>query len=164
MLLQKDKLSILREACSTEEFNTDNIFDADILDYMSKELNFLPELEEDLLYTEEMVNVLLQETSFGNRYLVEIENLVKLMESSNIDIKTALEKVCEHNEINIGDTYVVIESAETILESLKQFSRESSLKSKSDIKDTVKTIQDLKDKGIKLLTRKSKSKKKKKKK
>ncbi len=38
MLLQKDKLSILREACSTEEFNTDNIFDADILDYMSKEL------------------------------------------------------------------------------------------------------------------------------
>lgn len=163
MLLQKDKLSILREACSTEEFNTDSIYDADILDYMSKELNYLPELEDDLVYTEEMVNVLLQESTYGNRYLVEIENLVKLMESSDIDAKTALERICEFNEINIGDTYVVIESADTILESLKLFSKESSLKAKSDIKDTVKSMQDLKDKGIKLLTRKSKPKKKKRK-
>lgn len=158
MILQKDKLTILSEAAETEEFNTDNVFIGGVLDDISKELNFIPELDEELEYTEEMVNVLLQETTHGNRYLVELENLVKLSESTGMDIKESLHSVCEHNSISIGDTYVVIESIDSILESAKKLSKLNDIKSKADLTNTLKSVQDLKDKGIKLMARSSKKK------
>lgn len=158
MILQKDKLTILSEAAETEEFNTDNVFIGGVLDDISKELNFIPELDEELEYTEEMVNVLLQETTYGNRYLVELENLVKLSESTGMDIKESLSSVCEHNSISMGDTYVVIESIDNILEAAKKLAKLNDIKSKVDLTNSLKSVQDLKDKGIKLISKSSKKK------
>ena len=158
MILQKDKLTILSEAAETEEFNTDNVFIGGVLDDISKELNFIPELDEELEYTEEMVNVLLQETTYGNRYLVELENLVKLSESTGMDIKESLSSVCEHNSISMGDTYVVIESIDNILEAAKKLAKLNDIKSKVDLTNSLKSVQDLKDKGIKLIAKSSKKK------
>lgn len=162
VLLQKTIVQMLSEACKTEEMNTDNVTDADMMKFLSDELTYLDSIEDDIEYTEEMVNVIMQESSyFGVRYLVELDNLTKLMESTGMDAKEALDAVCEHNNINAGDTYLLIESAESILEAVKKLSK-GDLKSKAEINSTVKTIQDLKDKGIKVLTKKCKSNKKKK--
>ena len=162
ILLQKDMVQILSEACRNEEVNVDNVADADIMKFLSDELTYLDSMEDEIEYTEEMVNVIMQESTYGSRYIVEFDNLSKLMESTGMDAKEALSSVCEHNDISLGDTYILIESVESILETVKKLSK-GDLKSKADLKDTVKTIQDLKDKGIKILTKQSKTKKKKRK-
>lgn len=161
-ILTKDITKILIESAQTEEFNTNPVLESDIENELMKEVNYLEEAQSDLIYTEEMIPVLMQESTFGNRYIVELDMLNKLMESYDIDAKEALERLCEHNEIEIADTYVMIESAEAIQESLKQFKKSSDVKSKEDLKNATKSIKDLQDKGIKLLTKKAKSVKKKK--
>lgn len=160
-ILSKDITRILIESVQTEEFNTNPVLESDIENELMKEVNYLEEAQSDLLYTEEMIPVLMQESTFGNRYVVELDMLNKLMESYDIDAKEALERLCEHNEIEMADTYVMIESAEVIEESLKQFKKSSDVKAKEDVKNATKSIKDLQDKGIKLLTKKAKSGKKK---
>lgn len=160
MLLRKDITQLLIEASQSEEFYTENTSTNNTLQTLMEEVNYLEESQEDIKYDEEMIPVIMQETTFGSRYVVEYDMLYKLMESYNIDAMEALERLCEHNEIEIGDTYVMIESADYILESLKQFKKDTSMKVKKDIQNTTKTLQDLKDKGIKLISKKSNDKKK----
>lgn len=160
-ILSKDITRILIESVQTEEFNTNPVLESDIENELMKEINYLEESQCDMIYTEEMIPVLMQETTFGNRYVVELDMLNKLMESYDIDAREALDRLCEHNEIEFADTYVMIESAEVIEESLKQYKKSSDLKSKEDIKNATKSIKDLQDKGIKLITKKAKAVKKK---
>lgn len=162
ILLSKDVTQLLIEASQTEDFLTENTSLNSTIQTLEEEVNYLEEATGDIKYTEDMIPVIMQESTYGPMYLVEYDMLTKLMESTGLEADKALDKICEHNEISTGDTYVLIESAEYILEELKQFKKEASLKAKKDIQNASKTLQDLKDKGIKLVTKKSNKKKRKK--
>lgn len=162
ILLSKDVTQLLIEASQTEDFFTENTSFDSTLQTLEEEVNYLEEATGDIKYTEDMIPVIMQESTYGPMYLVEYDMLTKLMESTGLEADAALEKICEHNEITSGDTYVLIESAGYILEELKQFKKDASIKAKQDIQNATKTLQDLKDKGIKLVTKKSNKKKKRK--
>lgn len=163
-VLSKSITQILSEACKSDIcFNQ---MDEELQDELMSEIDELEELDCDLSYTVEMVNVLEQETKYGRRYLVEYENLVKLTEGTELDIKEALNLVCEHNLIGIQDTYVVIESQDVLEESISEttdsISEASNPVSKANRRGKLakcgKAIKDMKNKGIKILKKKSKKK------
>ena len=160
-VLFKNVTQILSEACKSNV--TIKEIDDELQDELMSEIDELEELDCDICYTTEMVNVLEQETKFGRRYLVEYENLVKLIEGREIDIRDALELVCEHNSIGIQDTYVVIESQETLAESISEI-KDSILEACNPVKKAKRRnklakcnemIKNLKNKGIKVVKKKS---------
>lgn len=154
-LLFKNLTQVLSESCETEIDEFEDFEDEEILD----ELEELEELEEAICYTAEMVNVIAQETSYGSRYLVEYDNLNKLMESYGVDEVEALNMVCEHNLLNMADIYVVIESVDYVKEMLNEAKcGKGPAKSKKSKKlaNCSKAIKNLKNKGIKMVTKKRK--------
>ena len=54
------------------------------------------------------------------RYLIEFDNLAKFMRTNEYGPKQALTKICEHYDISVADTYIVMESAEHIMNEFKQ--------------------------------------------
>lgn len=162
-VLFKGVTQILSEACQSDTVYL-NEMNNELQDELMSEIDELDELNCDLHYTVEMVNVLEQETKYGRRYLVEYENLVKLMENSQLGIKESLDLVCEHNMIGIQDTYVVIESQDVLEESISEttdsISETSNPLSKANRRNKLakcnKAIKDMKNKGIKILKKKSK--------
>ena len=154
-LLFKDLTQVLSESCETEI----DEFEAFEGDELLGELEDLEELDEAICYTAEMVNVIAQETSYGSRYLVEYDNLNKLMESYGVDEVSALNMVCEHNLLNIADMYVVVESIDYIREMINEAKcGKGPAKSKKSKKlaNCSKAIKNLKNKGIKMVTKKRK--------
>ena len=75
-VLFKGVTQILSEACKSD--SCFNEIDGGLQDEIMSEIDELEELDCDLSYTVEMVNVLEQETKYGRRYLVEYDNLAKL--------------------------------------------------------------------------------------
>lgn len=155
-ILFKDLTHFLAESCETEIDDYEEFEGEDILD----ELEDLEELDEEICYTAEMVNVICQETAYGSRYLVEYDNLFKLMESHNIDEVEALNMVCEHNLIKLADTYLVIESVDSVKEMVNEAKTGKGAlgkaKSSKKLANCSKAIKNLKNKGIKLVTKKRK--------
>ena len=86
--------------------------------------------------------------------------LDKLMESYDVDEVEAMHMLCEANQIDYDDLYLAIESTEYFLEKMEEIGG-SQLKGRKT-RNLVKSISDLKDKGIKM-TKKPSGKKKKKK-
>lgn len=166
-LFKRGMLDVLVEACYNESLGEDDEYEVDQdLEDLEDDYEDIEEIEDDIEYTEEMVNVICQETSLGNRYVIEYDNLVKLMETKNIDnAKKAMEMVCEHNSISIADTYLLLESNEYISEIIEeQEKKEEIFRKKSDKKfrNSYKVFRQLKDDGVKLLKKKSKKSKKRK--
>lgn len=162
-VLFKNVTQILSEACKNEVTDLYDEFDEeDILADISE----LEELEDDIIYTPEMVVIVAEETSYGTRYLVEYDNLYKLMESYDLDVKEALDKVCEHNMISLSDTYLVIESQDILEESLSELAdsiHEAKCPSKKakrckSLKNSKNFLKDVYNKGIKVVKKKSKKK------
>lgn len=162
-VLFKNVTEILSEACKNEVSDLYDEFDKD---EVLNELEEIEELEDDIVYTPEMVVVVGEETSYGTRYLVEYDNLYKLMESYNLDVKEALEKVCEHNLISLSDTYLVIESQEVLEESLSELAdsiHEAKCPTKKakrckSLKNSKNFLKSVYNKGIKVVKKKSKRK------
>lgn len=155
-ILFKGLTEFLAESCETEIDEFENLEDQGILD----EIEDLEELDEEICYTAEMVNVICQESTYGRRYLVEYDNLFKLMETYNIDELKALNMVCEHNLISLADTYLVIESVDSIKEMLNEAKCNKGplgkAKNSKKLANCSKAIKNLKNKGIKLVTKKRK--------
>lgn len=85
---------------------------------MIYQLGNLEQVDEEVLgYNEEMVNV---HQDSRQRYLIEFDNLAKFMRTNEYGPKQALNKICEHYDIPIADTYIVMESAEHIMNEFKQ--------------------------------------------
>jgi len=146
------------EACSNEELELDG--------ELEDEYDDVEELEDDIEYTEEMVNVILQESNSQTKYLIEYDNLCKLMESKRMDIKEAMISVCEHNQISFSHAYLVLESDETFAEALNEAKASikyannpiDKTKNKKKVGKVYDTFKDIKNKGIKVLKKKSKKK------
>lgn len=163
-VLFKNVTQILSEACQSEISLPE--IDDELQDELMSEIDELEELDCDICYTVEMVNVLEQDTKYGRRYLVEYENLLKLSEGTDLDIKEALNLVCEHNLIGIQDTYVVIESQDILEESISETTDSiseacnpvSRAKRRKKLAKCNEVIKNMKNKGIKIVKKRSKKK------
>lgn len=162
-ILIKNKLDILTEAASTEDFAVNSTQD----DMNASDLEFALEdgvatLAYDLTYPVQSIPIIEQESAYdhGKIYVVEYDMLDKLMESYDVDEVEAMHMLCEANQIDYDDLYLAIESTEYFLEKMEEIGG-SQLKGRKT-KNLVKSISDLKDKGIKM-TKKPSGKKKKKK-
>jgi len=158
------KYGILFEAALNEDFELDDAevsADASDIEYA---LDDLEDLEEDIHYTEEMVNVIGSEHNGEPVCLVEMENLAKYMCSNQIrDFSEALENIAKVNQVPLEEMAVVIESHDTILSALNEAKKAKKLipDKLGKIKDTASILKVMKTKGIKVLMRKSKGKKRK---
>ena len=113
--------------------------------------------------------VVVRDDSPNNRYLVEYQDLARLMESSNVNAKKALQMICKENNINMADTYVVVESTEVIME--RALEKKDSIKATKDVEEKClkekemgegcNSIKEMKKDGIKVLKKKAKDIKKK---
>lgn len=165
-VLFKSVTDLLSEAAECEETHSIDFEDIGVEEDIFDILDDVEEMNDELSYNEEMVHVICQESSEGySKYLVEFDMLSKYMQSTGLPVKEALIKICEHNCISLGDTYLVIESVEDIRESVQEAKATikgakgiCKDKAKKKLDETGKTIKDLKDKGVKLLKKKSKCK------
>lgn len=159
-LFGKSISGIIREACKAEgcvsNEECDDCQDDEIEQNVSDTLDGTDELDFDIEYTEEMVNVIYQESA--GTYLIELDNLTKFMESSGLEVREAMEAVCEHNNIKMGDTCLVIESDESFREYLEEAKK--SKKKKQILKNTDNLFKGLTNKGIRVAKKKSRKKKK----
>lgn len=154
-ILFKNINQLLSESCEAEICDFDD-FENSLLD----EIEELESLEDDICYTAEMVNVICQECTYGSRYLIEYDNLYKLMESYNVDAVAAMKMVCEHNLISLADTYLVVESSEMARNLINEAkcckSGLEKAKKHKEISKCCNELKNLKNKGIKLLAKKKK--------
>jgi|GEM_PF-6993337 len=110
--------------------------------------------EDELGYSEEMVPVIATSES---TYYVEYDNLAKLMKASRCDAATAMEKICECNNLQLEDMRLVVESAAEIIRILNEKAASKKVKKKKALamKSSVKFLKDLKNKGITVVKKKS---------
>lgn len=117
-MLSMTSASILSECAKIERKDLIKPLNESAGKDMIYQLSNLDVVDEEVLgYTEEMVNV---HQDSRQRYLIEFDNLVKFMRSNEYGPKQALNKVCEHYNISVADTYIVMESAEHIMNEFKQ--------------------------------------------
>jgi len=172
-MLKQNPFIVLTEAMKTESFEVDDLEDVlgddqSLQDDIGDAFEDIDELDDDIEYTAEMVNVIQQESVSELRYLVEMDNLAKYMESANVtDVSEALTSIAECNSLDVDLMCVVIESedyAVELLEEAKKMKKSDPTKTKQKgIKSTLDVINMLKTKGIKVVKKKSKAKRKKKK-
>lgn len=118
---------------------------------VEKEINdFIGSLQEmsiEFTYDASAVPVLENETFTGKEYYMELDNIVKLSESADVDIKKAMEMVAEFNSISFENCYLVLDEKCGMQEALKCKDKEEKCKVK-------KAITDIKEKCIKTVCKK----------
>lgn len=156
----KDPYDILMEACRSECGECDDLVEDEIEREIEDEYVEVEELEEELPYTAEMVNVIEQSIEGGNRYLIDIDDLAKFMEKEcEDDPLEALKKIAKANNLEESSMHVVIESddfIEELLTEAKADNKAGSKKKLGKVSGVTKLLKDIKNKGIKVLKKKSK--------
>lgn len=163
----KSSHQALLEACETELLGVDADPDeVDSIEDIEDEYEDMEELEDDIECTVEMVNVIenYDEYTSKSKYLVEMGDLARYMESSTLDIENAVLSIANENGIEKDNIYVVVESQEYIDELIQEAKKEKKLgfdKKLREIKNANGLFKLMKTKGIKVAKKKSKKKKKK---
>lgn len=160
----KNAVDILSESYGTDIFYKDPLisnFNDQSAEVIADDLGDIVELDKSLKVTAEMVTIIQDEKQ--NRFFVEHTNLLSYMESNDIeDIEVALKNVCEGNNVPYENTILLIESKEDIIDSVNEAKSKISGKSKEKLskklQGTAKFFKDVKDKGIKIMSKKSKGK------
>lgn len=159
-LMFKGSLQILQESAENEGYVFDTLNESVENDSINDILDDFEDIDEDELdYTEEMVNVIEQQLDNTSRYLIEHDNLSKFIKSSGLSLKDAMIKICEHNDIPFANTYLVIESKDDIMKNFAEAgkaAKEPKMKEKlkKKIEVSKKQLKNLKDNGIKVLKKK----------
>lgn len=118
MGLELKASSILSECARIENLNLVKPMTEAATNSLLYQLNDLDTVDESVLaYTEEMVNI---HQDSRNRYLLEFDNLIKYIRTNECTVKQAVNKICEHYDISVADTYVVVESVDNIMNQMKQ--------------------------------------------
>lgn len=160
-----DTCTLITENAECEDCYVDSIFDQSLLDQFVDTFACLESVSESCYsYTNpQLVPVLAQNEEF----YVELDCLAKVAEANEIDIYEALEMVAECNDLPMSSMNIVVESDEYIgmLIAEAKAAKGSKLeKSKAKgLQATVDAIEDLKEKGVKLVKKSSGKKKKSKK-
>lgn len=160
-ILAKDRTLLLSEAaCQEELYYPDEEYDDDDLE---DELYDVDELEDDVEYTEEMVNVIAFGRDYGNMYIVEYDNLLKLMESKECNEIEAMRAVAECNGLEMSSMALLIESQTEILEKMEEMgAKGGNMLRKNVSSNATKKLKDLKKQGLNIVKKKDKKKTKKK--
>lgn len=165
--MKYNRYGLMFQAANAESFVHE---DADLnldVSNIQRVLENLDELDNDINYTAEMVNVIGDVQDSGEMiFMVEMENLQKYMESAEIeDVSEALWNIAECNNINVTNMCVVIESEDTIMHALNEAKKARKVVpgKMKQIKNTADILDMMVTKGIKVAKRKSKSGKKRKK-
>ena len=156
----KNPIEILAEACESESFKAEDLnfkeVEADFVGIFDGDLE---ELDFDLDYAIEMVNVIEADTRTGSTYLVEMDVLAKYMKSANIDdVSEAISNIAEHNYIDADRMAIVIESddyAYEMLEEAKKDKKSGSNDKMEKLKKATDFLKDAKDKGVKVVKKKA---------
>jgi len=163
-------LEIISEMMDSEEFVTEGRIENADSESIMEMFEDIDELDSHIGYTEEMVPVIQN----GEDYLVEHENIIKVMIHYNengivMDEEDALLRICSENNIDIADTYIIIESEEAYRRNVfnlsEKIKKEKDPKKKQQLKmrlNSIKTrFNKLKNtKRLQLLKKKNVSKKK----
>lgn len=163
-ILMRSKIDLMTESAMMENFATHNIEEG----ATDADLQFCMECVEtfdmDMDYPAEAIPIIVKESKYGNKYVVEYDMLHKLMETYDVDEVDAMNMLCEVNGIDHDDLYLMIESYEYFAEKMQEAGSKggSNLKA-SKSANLMKSVQDLKDKGIQLVKKGPKKAKKKKK-
>ena len=177
-MFTKDILAILQESAELENqvFNED---DEDPVDKYDDEVIYIepdedddeddedddiPEVEDEIIYTEESVAIALMENAIGaKRYVVELDNLVKYCRCNDKSLSEGVEALAEHYGLNTADMFVLIESkckendeCKATKEACKSKDPDVRKKAKEKLTKAKKGMKDLKKSGIKLLRKKDK--------
>lgn len=156
----KNPIEILVEACESESFKAEDLnfkeVEADFTGVFDQDLE---ELDIELDYAIEMVNVIENTTEEGSTYFVEMDILAKYMKSANIeDVSEAINNIAEHNSIDADRMAIVIESdyAYELLEEAKKDSKSGSKDKTEKLKKATDFLKDAKNKGVKVVKKKVK--------
>lgn len=163
----KNALTIISEAAGSDEYNTDDVsfeLDDEFENDIEADYTDFDELEDDenIEYTAEMVNII--KTKRG-RLVMEFDMLAKYMNSANItDIEEAMQNVCEANGADYDNTYLVLESQEDMMsivqEAKSKLNKKAKVKIFTKLRDSSNFLKTVKNKGIKVVKKKSNKKKK----
>lgn len=154
--LKYNVFETLLESSSSELGNLESFDESNMINDIIDIFNECDELDIDIPYTPDMVPVFEHSTSTGIYYLVEHENVCKLInyyqnKIGYCDEEIAMEKIAEHHNISLDDMILVMESEETykrlIANLNERIKREKDPTAKSRLR---LSLQNLKDKMNKL--------------
>lgn len=158
---------IITEAARAESFEVDDINLNMEISEIERVIESIDELDTEIMYTVEMVNVIGDTDANGNEvYMVELENVQKYMESCDIDdYAVAILNIAEANSLDCSAMCLVIESEDAIMLALNEAKKAKKVTpgKMKRIKNTADVLKLIKTKGIKVAKRKSKSSRKKRK-
>ena len=151
-MLIKSTTDIIKEAAAVEEYNVSDIVSDELRASFEECVKDMPIVaKEAVAYTSEMVPVFMNESN----YFVEMDNVYKFMRSAEVtDIKEAMEKIAEANEIKLEDMSLVIESEEYMNSVLENAIEQSKAGDKTLLENcelAVKLINMLESEGIKVV-------------
>lgn len=144
MDLFKTTTDILKESA---KLPTDNNWSTVTESAMLGTLSNIIDLDYSFDYIEDMIPTVLDEET--DTLYMEYDNVVKLMESKDMDLVTAMTSICEHYGKSFENSVLVIESKKSIIKRLKDADDETKAK-------VTGTLKDIKDKGVKVACKKDK--------
>lgn len=161
----KTTYDLISEACKGETCEIYHLQEYDDLAKEAEELFSDIEETDEGLYGVETVMVFSEETSDGERYMIECDSLLKFMDDEEIDdVETAMLTVAKYNELPFDSVCLLIEPEELMESAILEAKSSKNTQVLGKIKDTVDVLKMMKTKGIKVVKKKSKKSKSKKKK
>ena len=165
MALFNNPTQIIIEAGNLDLETSDNIMIESAANDFATRCSEIPTLNEDTIhYSEEAVPVFGVESTPGIKGVVELENVVKYMESNNVeDVCEAVEKIAEHYGLNSKDLAIVIESDDDLNNTLQEAKVAAKKGNKSGLVKVGKAaevLKNIKNKGLKIFKKKPSKKKK----
>lgn len=156
----KNKIDMMIESAGLNNTDTENILTAVGESELREVLENVDTIEDEIYYPVQSIPVLVKESKVDGEpsFMVEYDMLYKLMESEGIDELQAMKMVAECNGISMDRFYLMIESEDFFINEMKEAGSKggANLKAKTT-ENIIKSIDDLKSKGIKL-TKKGKRK------
>ena len=165
MSLFSNPAQVIIEAGNMDLETSNNIVIESAANEFSEISSEIPTLEEGtIFYTAEVVPVFEAAEKTGVKGVVELESVVKFMESNDIDdIVDAVERIAEHYNLEGSDLGVVIESTEEleeIVQEAKAAAKKGMNKKLVDVGGAAKMLKNIKNKGVKIFKKDSSKKKK----
>lgn len=149
MSLFNNPADVIIESSKLDLASASNVLIESTVNSFKETCRAIPTLEEGTIaYTEEVVPVF----AYKDTAVVELENVVKFMESNNIsDIAEAARRIAEH--YNIPEVGIVIESDEELEDGIEEARRGAKQGDEDAIKKmevATESLKEFKEKGLKL--------------
>lgn len=147
-------MSIFKDSGINSVYESSDI--VSIAESASETYKTIEVLEEGVMnYTPSMVPVHARKTGSGVKYIVEMDMLQKLSCYSGMSISEAYTAVCEENNVNPDDTYVVMDDPEDSLEQKVSASiaadAEDSIAIDNQIQNEYADIRELEESGVNII-------------